>query len=327
MEYDEKYMRRALQLAARSPYDTHPNPMVGAVIVDSRGRIIGEGYHRRWGEGHAEVNAIASVADKGLLADSTIYVTLEPCSHYGKTPPCSKLIIDSHIPRVVIGAVDPFEKVAGRGIKMLREAGVDVVSGVLAEESRQLNRRFFTAHTQRRPFVTIKWARSADGFLNSADSAEPFRFSTEATSMLTHRQRALHDAIITTAETYLNDRPSLTTRFWDGPSPRRFVIDRSRRLPDSIEDFEILREGDFASVLKRLYAEGVTSVLVEAGPRFLQAVIDEGLWDAAREETSPVTLGLNGIAPAPKLPSSAIVVDDRMVGNNRLRCLMHNALC
>ena len=325
MEYDEKYMRRALQLAARSPYDTHPNPMVGAVIVDSRGSIIGEGYHRKCGEGHAEVNAIASVADKGLLADSTIYVTLEPCSHYGKTPPCSKLIIDNHIPRVVIGAVDPFEKVAGRGIKMLREAGVDVVSGVLAEESRQLNKRFFTAHTLRRPFVTIKWAQSADGFLNSADSAEPFKFSTEATSMLTHRQRALHDAIITTAETYLNDHPSLTTRFWDGPSPRRFVIDRTRRLPDSIEGFEILRERDFASALNRLYADGVTSVLVEAGPRFLQAVIDEGLWDAVREETSPVTLGLKGIAPAPKLPPSAIVVDDRMVGNNRLRCLIHNA--
>ena len=192
MNIEEKYMRRALELARHGLGNTSPNPMVGAVIVDNSGRIIGEGYHRRCGEGHAEVNAIASVADadRGALRDATMYVTLEPCSHYGKTPPCAKLIIDTGIPRVVVGAGDPFKEVAGRGIRMMREAGIEVAEGIMAAESRALNRRFMTAHEQQRPFVTLKWARSADGFMDSdrADG-QPAKFSTPLTAMLVHRLR------------------------------------------------------------------------------------------------------------------------------------------
>lgn len=229
----EKYMRRALQLAANSPFDTHPNPMVGAVIV-ADGRIIGEGWHRKCGYGHAEVNAIASVtdADKALLSQASMYVTLEPCSHYGKTPPCAKLIIDTGIPRVVIASVDPFEKVAGRGIQMLRDAGIEVVTGMLDQEARLLNRRFFTAHTLRRPFVTLKWAQSADGFLDCVRTpGEPaFRFSTPLDSTKVHRLRAMHDGIITSASTILADNPRLDCRLWDGPAPAIVIIDRSGKI-------------------------------------------------------------------------------------------------
>lgn len=316
MLYDEKYMRRALQLAQSSPFDTHPNPMVGAVIVCDD-KIIGEGFHRRCGEPHAEVNAIASVSDQSLLSRSTIYVTLEPCSHYGKTPPCAQLIIDKAIPRVVIGAVDPFEKVAGRGIAMLQQAGIEVVSGVLDDECRKLNQHFFKAHTRRRPFITIKWAQSADGFLDCKRSHNQpaYRFSNSATTMLTHCQRAAHDAILTTAATYLADTPSLIVRHWDGPNPRRFIFDRSYRLSNSpteetssindsqIEGFTII-SGDLTieQLFTKLYDMNVTSVLVEAGPRFLQAIIDSGIYDAVRIESSPTTLGSLGTHPAPTLP-------------------------
>lgn len=223
-------MRRAIQLAKSSMEDTHPNPNVGAVIV-ADGRIIGEGYHRRCGQPHAEVNAVNSVsaADRHLLREATIYVTLEPCSHYGKTPPCSKLIIDSGIPRVVIACGDPFEKVRGRGVAMLRAAGVEVVEGVLEEEARALNPRFFTAHTLGRPYITLKWAQSADGYMDArrdTPDATPFQFSTPLDATMVHRQRALHDAILTTAATLLADNPRLDVRNWDGPAPAIAIIDR-----------------------------------------------------------------------------------------------------
>lgn len=222
-------MRRAIQLAKSSAADTHPNPNVGAVIV-ARGRIIGEGYHRRCGSAHAEVNAINSVAegDRPLLKESTIYVTLEPCSHYGKTPPCAKLIIDTGIPRVVIACGDPFEKVRGRGVAMLREAGVEVVEGVLEDEARRLNPKFLTAHTLGRPYITLKWAQSIDGFMDAKRTAgQPhFRFSTPLDSALVHRERSLHDALLTTASTLIADNPRLDVRLWDGPDPKVVVIDR-----------------------------------------------------------------------------------------------------
>lgn len=299
MKTNEKYMRRALQLASLSPYRTHPNPMVGAVIVHDD-RIIGEGWHRQCGSGHAEVNAIASVADadQHLLTDSTMYVTLEPCSHYGKTPPCAKLIIDTGIPRVVVGAVDPFEKVAGRGIAMLREAGVEVEVGMLADESRKLNRRFFTAHTLRRPYITLKWARSADGFMdadrNTTSEGKAYRFSTSLSTVMTHRQRALADVIVTTAATVEADEPRLDTRVFAGPSARRVVVDMH-------VDPQLLME--------RIYSQGAISVLVEAGPRFLQAMLDADLWDEIRIETSAVALGADGRhrAPSVMVPSEALV--------------------
>lgn len=309
MKTEEKYMRRALQLAAMSPYTTHPNPMVGAVIVHGD-RIIGEGWHRQCGQAHAEVNAINSVCpeDRPLLTDSTMYVTLEPCAHYGKTPPCARLIVDTGIPRVVIAATDPFAKVNGRGIEILREAGIEVMTDVLADESRQLNRRFFTAHTHHRPYITLKWACSADGFMDADRATTPegkaYRFSNPITSMLTHRQRALCDVIVTTAATMEADSPRMDTRLWPGPSPRRIVVDT---------------HVDIHALMEKIYAEGAISVLVEAGPRFLQAMIDADLWDEIRIEKSPVALGATGRHPAPKLELPCEVkIQKEMIGTNTL---------
>lgn len=320
--YDERFMRRALELAALSPYSTHPNPMVGAVITDSKGRIIGEGFHRRCGEGHAEVNAVASVKDKKLLKDATMYVTLEPCSHYGKTPPCAKLIIDCGIPRVVVGATDPFAKVSGRGISMLRDAGVAVVTGVLAAESLELNRRFITAHTLKRPYITLKWAQSADGFMCAGGAAYPL--STAATLPLVHRLRGVHDAILTTARTAVADGSRLDVRLWDAPSPRRIILDRSGLLPadapvitstgtsplhyapagcvlPGTEHADITKQSDLHQLMQDLYKRGITSVLVEAGPTLLNAFLADGLYDELRVETSPVKLGQRGTHPAPSI--------------------------
>lgn len=316
---DEKYMWRALELAGHGMGFASPNPMVGAVIVAPEGRIIGEGWHRRCGEGHAEVNAVASVsgADREVLKESTMYVTLEPCSHYGKTPPCSELIIRERIPRVVVATVDPFSKVGGRGIAMLREAGIEVEVGMLGEESRRLNRRFFTAHTLQRPFITLKWARSADGFMDweRCDGREhQCVFSTPLTSLAVMRLRSLHDAVLTTAATVNADNSRLTVRKWDGRQPLRVVVDRSGRLrrdagllSDGKGEVIVTDTGEPEALFAQLLHEyGCTSVLVEAGPTFLNVLIDSGLWDAAREEVSPMILGDEGARVAPNLPSPMI---------------------
>lgn len=318
-EIDEKYMWRALELAGHGMGFASPNPKVGAVIVAPDGRIIGEGWHRRCGEGHAEVNAVASVskADRARLKESTMYVTLEPCSHYGKTPPCSELIIRERIPRVVVATVDPFSKVSGRGIAMLREAGIEVEVGMLGEESRRLNRRFFTAHTLQRSFITLKWARSADGYMDweRCDGRErQCVFSTPLTSLAVMRLRSLHDAVLTTAATVNADNSRLTVRGWDGRQPLRVVVDRSARLKS---DAALLSDGKGAVVVtdigdpEALFVQllkeyGCTSVLVEVGPTFLDVLIDAGLWDAAREEVSPMALGDEGVCVAPELPASMI---------------------
>lgn len=319
-------MQRALELAARGLGYTSPNPMVGAVIVHND-TIIGEGYHRLYGQGHAEVNAVASVCDSNrhLLPHSTMYVTLEPCSHWGKTPPCANLIIDHKIPRVVVGALDPFVKVAGRGIAMLREAGIEVIEGVMADESRQLNKTFFTAHTLGRPFITLKWAMSADGYMDHRRSPGEgaYRFSTPITTMLTHRLRAIHDAILTTATTVNADNPMLNVRQWHGRDPRPVIIDRRgivnpeaaivARNPiiyndntlsllatdprrDPIDDNTPLL---FRMLRHLFFNHGITSLLVEAGPTLLQSFLDHNVWNEIRVETSTVILGDNGTYPAP----------------------------
>lgn len=313
-------MRRALELARHGLGNTSPNPMVGAVIVDNNGRIIGEGYHRRCGEGHAEVNAVASVKDKSLLKDSTIYVTLEPCSHYGKTPPCARLIINSGIPRVVVGAGDPFKEVAGRGIRMLREAGVEVVEDVLAEESCKLNRRFMTAHKAARPFITLKWAQSSDGFMDS-DRADgnPAKFSTLLTSSLMHRLRSLHDAILVGSGTVIADNPRLDCRLWPGRSPKPIILDRSKRInaaelkmshPIILSDYSNLR-----NAVEMLYKKGITSVLVEGGAKVIQAFINENLWDVARIETAPSALGVHGRVKSPALNNFCELSSEVIDGN------------
>lgn len=321
MNVDERYMRRALELAAHGMGNTSPNPMVGAVVVDDNGLVIGEGYHRRCGEAHAEVNAIASVKDREALRRSTIYVTLEPCSHYGKTPPCARLIIESGIPRVVVGAGDPFREVAGRGIRMLRDAGVEVVEGVLAEESRRLNRRFMTAHECRRPFITLKWAQSADGFMDSdRPDGRPAVFSGKLGAMLVHRLRSMHDAILVGSGTALADNPRLDCRLWPGRSPQPVVLDRRGRLDASAlrmnSPMIVTGCDDVGAPMSELYSRGITSVLVEGGPTVLDAFLRAGLWDEARVEVSPSRLGRHGRAQAPAVPAVPYMTEN--IDGNRI---------
>lgn len=318
MTKDEKYIRRCIQLARNGMCNAAPNPMVGAVIVHND-RIIGEGYHARCGEGHAEVNAIRSVKDESLLQESTIYVSLEPCSHYGKTPPCADLIIRKGIPRVVVGCVDPFSLVSGRGIQKLKDAGIDVKVGVLEAECRQLIKRFVTFNTQQRPYITLKWAESADGFIDiNREEGQPVVLSTPITSMYVHKQRAGHHAILVGRRTALLDNPSLTTRNWYGKNPVRLVIDKELTLPTSLKLFDgsaptwIFTAQDKAStsqviyfkldfsrsilpqILQKLYENKLQALLVEGGSRLLQSFIDEGLWDEIYTEHSAKVLE-NGV--------------------------------
>ena len=297
---DERYMRRCLQLAANGLQGAHPNPMVGAVIVVND-RIIGEGYHVRCGEGHAEVNAFASVRpeDEHLLPEATIYVSLEPCSHYGKTPPCADLIISKGVRRVVVGTVDPFAEVQGRGLAKLREAGIEVTVGVLEEECRWLNRRFFTYHTLHRPYIILKWAQTANGFID--DHGKALLISNEQTQMLFHQLRAEEDAILVGHTTADRERPQLTVRHWHGPDPKRIVLTHQRPLSQLIDD---------------LYQQGVQSLIVEGGLQSHEAFIKAGYYDEVRVETAPVTV-TDGTR-APRLPSEVSLYRKMECGDNTL---------
>lgn len=293
---DEKYMRRCIQLARNGRKNAQPNPMVGAVIVHDD-RIIGEGYHVRCGEGHAEVNACASVKkeDEHLLRESTIYVSLEPCSHYGKTPPCADLLVSKGFKRCVIGCQDPFAKVQGRGIQKLREAGIDVSVGVLEEECKTLNKRFMTFHGKQRPFVTLKWAESEDGFIDG-------HISNTYTQMVCHKRRAEHQAILVGRKTWEADKPSLTVREWYGSSPKRYVVSsQSLTLPDG---FHLIQTTHVGGILKRLYEDGIQTVLVEGGAELLQSFIDSGEWDECYVEKGDLTLC--GRVKAPVLSNAAL---------------------
>lgn len=284
-ERDEFFMRRCLQLAAQGRQNAKPNPMVGAVIVSEEGNIIGEGYHVRCGEGHAEVNAFASVrpGDECLLPSSTIYVSLEPCAHYGKTPPCADLIVSKGVRRVVCGCVDPFAKVQGRGIERIRQAGISVTVGVLRQECEELNKRFFTFHRYRRPYIILKWARTADGFLD--DHFHPIALSTSFTKMLSHRLRAENDAILVGRMTDEREHPSLTTRYWPGLDPQRIVLGNGM---------------DIHRLMEELYQRQVQSLVVEGGAKTHLSFIAAGLYDEIRVETAPFLVG-DG-TPAPHLP-------------------------
>ena len=319
-------MARCLELAAKGRFGTAPNPMVGAVIVHE-GRIIGEGYHRQCGGPHAEVNAVRSVKDEQLLREATMYVSLEPCAHYGKTPPCADMIIEKGIPRVVIGCRDSFDQVDGKGIQKLRAAGVEVTVGVLEQECLDLNRAFFTYHGKKRPYITLKWAQSVDGYIDKQrttnDGEQPVRFSTDETAVRVHRLRALSDAILVGRHTAELDNPSLTTRLWPGRDPLRLVIDREGNLDmglklfdssiktvvftDDFRDFggtknvEQVRL-DFAKnilpqIMDYLYTQKVQRLLVEGGAALLQSFIDCGIWDEAFVEEAPFSLGSGVKAP------------------------------
>ena len=289
MNDNEKYMRRCLQLARNGQQNAKPNPMVGAVIVSADGRIIGEGYHVRCGEGHAEVNAFASVRteDEPLLKDATMYVSLEPCSHFGKTPPCADLIIKKGVRRVVVGCIDEFAEVQGRGIRKMREAGIDVEVGVLEAECKALNRRFFTYHREQRPYIILKWAQTANGFID--DHFQPAQISSDFTKMLSHKLRAEEDAILVGRVTEERDHPQLTVREWSGTSPKRMVIDRSHPLN-----------------LESLHAHHIQSLIVEGGAQTLRSFLVQNLWDEIRVETN-TAMTVSGGTRAPQIPANAVV--------------------
>jgi diaminohydroxyphosphoribosylaminopyrimidine deaminase/5-amino-6-(5-phosphoribosylamino)uracil reductase len=321
----EKYMQRCLDIARNGFGRVSPNPMVGAALVHGDS-IISEGYHRGYGLAHAEVEAIGRLQRKDLLPCCTLYVSLEPCCHVGKTPPCTELIIASKIPRVVVAAADPFHKVNGTGIQRLREAGVEVTLGVLEQEAREQNKRFFTFHEKRRPYIILKWAQSADGFIDICRTASepPASISGLQAHRLSHKWRTEEQAIMVGANTALMDNPRLTARLWSGKNPVRVVQDENNRLPRTLNVFNeesptvVLNGNDAGRWMDELYERSIQSVLVEGGAKLLQRFIEADLWDEARIFTSPRKL-LRGVA-APRI--SGVAQHETRVGNDLLQTLI-----
>jgi diaminohydroxyphosphoribosylaminopyrimidine deaminase/5-amino-6-(5-phosphoribosylamino)uracil reductase len=315
------YMQRALQLARLGAGSVSPNPMVGCVIVHD-GKIIGEGWHRKYGEGHAEVNAVNSVEDKSLLSESEVYVTLEPCSHYGKTPPCADLLINHQVKKVIICNHDPNPLVAGKGIEKLRQAGIEVETGILESEGREINKRFFTFIEKQRPYIILKWAESADGFI-AKSNYEAVQISNLLSRRFVHKMRAEEDAIMVGTNTARYDNPRLDTRFWTGKNAIRIVIDKDLSLPKNLNIFDNSQETICYNLLENktlnnniwvkfeenypfekfiiqdLYQRKIQSVIIEGGTILLQSFINSGLWDEAIVLKSKNILG-EGIN-APKL--------------------------
>ncbi len=312
MTSDEKYMSRCMELALKGAGFVAPNPMVGAVLVQDD-RIIGEGWHQRYGEAHAEVGAIGEATDRATKGGqtagfprTTLYVSLEPCAHFGKTPPCADLIIRAGIPKVVIGCRDPFDAVNGKGIEKLKAAGIEVVEAVLAAECRELNKRFFTFHEKKRPYVILKWAQTADNYMASVSGAPRLLISNEYTNRRVHQWRSEEAAILVGTNTALLDDPELTNRLWTGATPVRLVIDMELRLPGSLKlvdrkhktiIFNSVKDEEcpnliyyrleknkslISQIMEALYKLGIQSVLVEGGRRLLDSFIQAGIWDEAR---------------------------------------------
>ena len=327
---NDTYMLRCIQLAQKGESYVAPNPMVGALLVVGD-KIIGEGYHHRYGEAHAEPNAIYSVTDASLLKEATLYVSLEPCSHFGKTPPCANLIVNSGIPRVVIGTLDPNPKVSGRGVKILEDAGIEVIVGVLEKECRELNKRFFVFQEEKRPYVLLKWAQTKDGYIDkirNSNNEQALVISNAITRQLTHKMRSENQAIMVSTNTIILDNPSLTVRNWSGRNPVRIGIDRTNRIPDDInlldgktstliftetakpkqpnvEFIEIKFDDNcLRTMLKKIYERNINSILVEGGAKLLNNFLKEGLWDEANVEISEQTIG-DGIK-APLLEAEII---------------------
>jgi diaminohydroxyphosphoribosylaminopyrimidine deaminase/5-amino-6-(5-phosphoribosylamino)uracil reductase len=311
----EKYIKRCIELANNGLGTTYPNPLVGCVIVFNN-EIIGEGWHQKAGEPHAEVNAINSVKDKSLLFKATIYVSLEPCTHFGKTPPCCDLIIANKIPNVVIGTVDPFAKVAGKGIKNLLEGGKKVTVGVLEEECNELNKRFFTFHTKKRPYIILKWAESQDGFIAplAKEKKEPIWITNEFSRQLVHKWRGEENAILVGTNTVMEDNPTLNVRDWTGNNPIRIVLDQNNRIPKEFHIFDNqattisvskdiinFKNNTANEIVSFLFKNEIQSVIIEGGSQTLQTFIDSNIWDEARVFKGSLSLkeGIN--APNIKL--------------------------
>ncbi|OCB78037.1 bifunctional diaminohydroxyphosphoribosylaminopyrimidine deaminase/5-amino-6-(5-phosphoribosylamino)uracil reductase RibD [Flavobacterium crassostreae] len=331
MNIHQKYLHRCIALAKNGLGTTYPNPMVGSVIVYNN-TIIGEGWHKKAGEAHAEVNAIRSVKDQSLLKKATIYVSLEPCSHHGKTPPCSDLILEHQIPNVVIGTVDPNVQVAGRGIKKLESAGVKVTVGVLEKECRALNKRFFTYHLQKRPYIILKWAQTNDGFIAPKQKTEqkPVWITNRYSRQLVHKWRTEEQAILVGTRTVLEDNPRLDVRDWAGTNPIRMVLDINQRIPKSLHVYNnqvktivltgnkleseepnscmeyLDKDQNIATQIAAIaYKHQIQSVIIEGGSQTLQTFIDADLWDEAR-----VFVGNNTFktgTPAPRLDLNSAI--------------------
>ncbi|TRX22419.1 bifunctional diaminohydroxyphosphoribosylaminopyrimidine deaminase/5-amino-6-(5-phosphoribosylamino)uracil reductase RibD [Flavobacterium franklandianum] len=352
MKTNEKYIRRCLELANNGLGTTHPNPMVGSVIVCD-GKIIGEGWHKKSGEPHAEVNAVNSVKDKSLLKKSTIYVSLEPCSHFGKTPPCCDFIIENEIPNVVIGTVDPNVKVAGNGIKKLIEAGKNVIVGVLEAECNELNKRFFTFHQKKRPYVILKWAETKDGFVAPLEicrkilndnKQKPVWITNEFSRQLVHKWRSEEQAILVGTNTVIDDNPKLDVRDWTGKNPTRIVLDQNNRIPkenyifdnqvktivfsnsstrinEENTTFEIIdfKQNLAEQILNVLYKNQIQSVIIEGGAQTLQTFINENLWDEAR-----VFIGNQSFSTGIKAPILALKNSEKHSIENDILIISRN---
>jgi len=338
----EQYMQRCIDLAKKGNGYTAPNPLVGSVIVYEN-KIIGEGFHQKYGMPHAEVNAINAVSDVSLLEKSTLYVNLEPCAHFGKTPPCSNLIIEKKIPNVVIGCSDPFLEVAGKGIEKLKKAGINVITDVLKTESRDLNKRFFTFHEKNRPYVILKWAQSADGFIDidrSSGKKGIFWLSEPETKTLVHRWRHEEAAILVGWKTIANDNPELTCREIPGNNPLRLVIDPDLRLDYtafkvgdhttptliftkknalSAPQLKFVTTNDFSipSILKILHEQSVLSVIIEGGKTTIEEFIASGIWDEARIITGNKKIKEGVLAP--KINGKEI--ENYFFGNDQIKTL------
>ena len=328
MTTHEFYMKRCIELAKNGLGTTYPNPLVGSVIVHE-GKIIGEGWHKKAGEPHAEVNAVNSVKDKSLLKEATIYVSLEPCSHFGKTPPCCDLIIANEIPNVVVGTVDPFAKVAGNGIKKLIESGKNVTIGILEDECNELNKRFFTFHQKQRPYIILKWAESADGFIAPKmlkpvqhDKLKPVWITNQYSRQLVHKWRTEEQAILVGTNTVLDDNPKLDARDFSGNNPIRIVLDKSGKISENYHvknNFQktifITESENFistenciyenaifdihliSSICDILYKNEIQSVIIEGGSKTLQSFINANLWDEARVFIGQTTFQNGTTAP------------------------------
>lgn len=322
MSTAETFMQRCLDLALLGIGDVAPNPMVGCVIVHN-GIVIGEGYHMKYGGPHAEVNAIRSVQNPELLAGSTLYVSLEPCAHFGKTPPCSDLIIENRIPRVVIGTIDPYAEVAGKGIERMKRAGIEVEVGILEKKCRNLNRRFFTFHEKKRPYIILKWAQTLDGFIDTdrTETQHPTWITNALAKRLVHKQRSEESAILIGTNTAEYDNPALTVREWSGTQPIRMTIDRTGRLNTGLTIFDgkvptwvftglekpeaenlqfIKLDFDrniLPQMMDELYRREILSVIVEGGSKLLNSFLELNLWDEAFVYTGNQFFGKGVVAP------------------------------
>ncbi|MFI5185353.1 MAG: bifunctional diaminohydroxyphosphoribosylaminopyrimidine deaminase/5-amino-6-(5-phosphoribosylamino)uracil reductase RibD [Chitinophagales bacterium] len=340
MTIDKKYMHRCLELAKLGSGNVAPNPMVGAVLVH-HDRIIGEGYHKKYGEAHAEPNCITSVSDENthLIRDSELYVSLEPCVHFGKTPPCADLIIENKIPKVVIGCRDPFKEVDGRGIEKLQKAGVETIQAILEKECKEINKRFFTFHTHHRPYIILKWAQSANRKI-AGQRSDRLHISNEITNRIVHKWRSEESSVLVGTNTALSDDPELTTRSWTGNNPVRLVVDMDLKLPSSLKIFndkartivfnkrshgeknnllfyQVTEDVSLVhQIANALYQLKIQTVIVEGGAKLLQSFIDEEMWDEAKIITNEeliINTGLN----APEL-NSCIKIEDQKISGDKI---------